>query len=314
MDLVEAKALIPSRHPWELARAAFFNRLIRGVVGRGGPVRVLDIGCGDGWFSRQLLRRLPESSELVGWDIALTDDLLEAFSADLPQGMTLTHAEPGGTFDLILCMDVLEHVPDDLALLTDLKERFLRPGGHLVASVPAWMTLFGAHDLALRHYRRYTPRRGHQLMRAAGLEVLSKGGLFHGLAAVRGLQVARSGRAEPLEDPRGVPGRRRGGRARGLGRARPDHGPDLRDPASGWAALAGGLRGAGRGPGPQLVGTLPKAMRFPARGPSRSHREDNDPDEDGPESHRDIVGWIGLIAEGRPEGPRGRPPRGGAGR
>src|SRR5512135_51059 len=60
------------------------------------------------------------------------------------------------------------------------------------------------------------------------------------------------------------------------------------------------------GQGAESTSQWPKSR---ARGPSRSHREDNDPDEDGPETHRDIVGWIGLIAEGRPEGPRGRPPR-----
>ena len=71
MDLVETQSLVQNRHPWELARAAFFNRIILGAIKGTCPVRVLDIGCGDGWFSRQLFGRLPAESELVGWDIAL---------------------------------------------------------------------------------------------------------------------------------------------------------------------------------------------------------------------------------------------------
>ncbi len=205
MDLVEAQKLVENRHPWELARVAFFSRLIVGLLDRSRPVRVLDIGCGDGWFSRRLLPRLPASSELVGWDTALDDELLHVFSTDLPPGMTLTKTEPAGTFDLILCMDVLEHVPNDLALLLDLKERFLNAGGYFLMSVPAWNSLFSKHDLALRHYRRYTPREGLNLMKAGGLSVLRKGGLFHGLAAVRAMQVARWGRARPLDDPASYP-------------------------------------------------------------------------------------------------------------
>jgi SAM-dependent methyltransferase len=201
LDLVEARKLVENRHPWELARAAFFDRLILRLLDRSRPVRVLDVGCGDGWFSRQLLPRLSESSTLVGWDTALDDDLLGVFSTDLPAGMTLTRTKPAGVFDLILCMDVLEHVPDDLALLVDLKERLLDAAGYFLMSVPAWNSLFSKHDLALRHYRRYSPREGLELMQAGGLTVLRKGGLFHGLAAVRALQVARWGRARPLEDP-----------------------------------------------------------------------------------------------------------------
>jgi SAM-dependent methyltransferase len=204
VDLVEAKELVQRRHPWELARAAFFNGVIRSAVGRG-PVRVLDVGCGDAWFARQLLRRLPPSSSLTGWDIALDDHLIEVFSADLPPGMELTNAEPSGEFDLILCMDVIEHVPDDVALLSDLTARFLRPGGHLLCSVPAWPSLFSKHDVALKHYRRYTPDRGVHALKSAGLEVRRKGGLFHGLGAVRRLQVSRWGRAEPLDDPGSIP-------------------------------------------------------------------------------------------------------------
>jgi SAM-dependent methyltransferase len=205
LDLIEAKALTHNRHPWEHARAAFFDRQVLRVFGREMPCRVLDVGCGDGWFGRQLLGRLPAGSELVGWDIALDDERLEIFSADLPDGMSLTRAEPPGDFDLILCMDVIEHVPDDLALLSDLSGRFLRPGGHLLVTVPAWQGLFSKHDLALRHYRRYSPKAGVAVVRAAGLEVVRKGGLFHGLAAVRRLQVARWGRAEPLDDPATYP-------------------------------------------------------------------------------------------------------------
>src|SRR5262249_15236257 len=129
VDLVEAKQLVAERHPWERARSAFFNRLVLKAVAGHGPVRVLDAGCGDTRFARELMRRLAPGSEIVGCDIALDDHLLEVFAADLPSGMSLTNTEPTGTFDVITCLDVLEHVPDDVAFLGDTVDRFLRPGG-----------------------------------------------------------------------------------------------------------------------------------------------------------------------------------------
>ena len=98
-------------------------------------------------------------------------------------------------------MDVIEHVPDDVALMSDLARRFLKPGGHMVVSVPAWPTLFSKHDVALKHFRRYTPAMGRRAIEASGLAIVRSGGLFHALAAVRRLQVARWGRAEPAADP-----------------------------------------------------------------------------------------------------------------
>jgi len=201
MDLVEAKRPVGNRHPWELARAAFFDRLILNCVSRKRPIRVLDVGCGDAWFGKQLLAKLPPGSELVGWDVALDDELLGIFSQDLPSGMSLTNRQPEGIFDLLLLMDVIEHVADDRALLVDVKSRYLKQGGQILITVPAWMRLFSAHDLALRHYRRYTPKTGLALINATDLAVLRKGGLFHALAIVRALQVLRSGQVEPLADP-----------------------------------------------------------------------------------------------------------------
>jgi SAM-dependent methyltransferase len=205
VDLVEAKnGFSHTRHPWELARVAFFDRLIKKAIG-GKPVRVLDVGCGDAWCARQLLRSLPPSSTLTGWDIALDDEMLAVYSDGLPPGMELTRTDPQGLFDLILCMDVIEHVPDDVELLSDLFERFLVPGGQLLCTVPAWPALFSKHDVSLKHFRRYTPAMGVKALTAAGLKVRTKGGLFHSLAIVRKLQVARGDRAAPLDDPLTVP-------------------------------------------------------------------------------------------------------------
>jgi SAM-dependent methyltransferase len=204
LDLVEARGLTRDRHPWELARAAFFNREVLKAVG-DGPARVLDVGCGDGWFARRLLDRMAPSSTAIGWDVGLTGERIGVFSEGLPPGMELTADEPEGPFDLVLCMDVIEHVADDEGFLTGLCRRSLRPGGLLLCSVPAWPSLFSKHDVELRHFRRYTPETAARVLASSGLVVRRKGGLFHGLAAVRGFQVALRGRARPLDDPRSAP-------------------------------------------------------------------------------------------------------------
>jgi SAM-dependent methyltransferase len=58
-------------------------------------------------------------------------------------------------FDLVLALDVIEHLEDDTEALKEC-QRILRSGGHLVVTVPAFMVLWSPWDEALGHRRRYT--------------------------------------------------------------------------------------------------------------------------------------------------------------
>lgn len=183
MDLSERPADGTHRHPWELARFRFFADLVHehGNLRRGG--QLLDAGAGDGWFTRTLLGELSTSVTADCWDIYYTDDDLAA----LPGGdrLRFVRDRPNGRYDVILLLDVLEHVEDDGQLLRTLVEENLATDGTIIISVPAWKSLFSRHDVALRHYRRYTPWEGRRLVHRCGLHVAEEGGLFHSLLPVR---------------------------------------------------------------------------------------------------------------------------------
>jgi SAM-dependent methyltransferase len=66
------------------------------------------------------------------------------------------------TFDLIACLDVIEHTPDDRVTLRELR-RVTKPGGWLLVTVPAYQALWSTHDEGNHHYRRY----GRASLRAA---------------------------------------------------------------------------------------------------------------------------------------------------
>ena len=76
------------------------------------------------------------------------------------------------SFDLALALDVIEHVPDDPKAFRELF-RTLRPGGSLLVTVPALQILWSAHDIANRHYRRYTLGELCSRIEAAGYEVVT---------------------------------------------------------------------------------------------------------------------------------------------
>ncbi|MEJ7637259.1 MAG: methyltransferase domain-containing protein, partial [Singulisphaera sp.] len=82
--------------------------------------------------------------------------------------------EPGsfapGAYDLVLMLDVLEHIADDRAALASAWSA-LRDGGHLVLTVPALSLLWSRHDEANAHHRRYAPRGLRGALDAAGFEV-----------------------------------------------------------------------------------------------------------------------------------------------
>jgi SAM-dependent methyltransferase len=197
VDLVE----IPedsgfARHPWETVRARFFGDLLAPMLD-GQPTSLLDAGAGDGWFARQLAAQHRNLS-VTCFDPGYGEDLAER----LPkvERVSYSTSQPTGPFDVLVLLDVLEHVEDDAALLDSLSQT-VRPGGHVLVSVPAWPKLFSRHDVALRHHRRYEPRELAALLNRSGMTVIRAGGLFHSLLAPRWLAVAAerlrsSGRAD----------------------------------------------------------------------------------------------------------------------
>jgi len=100
--------------------------------------RVLDVGCGGGLLSEALAG---EGAEVVGLDLA--PDLLQvARLHGLESGLKVDYrlqsaesmaAEAPGSFDVVTCMEMLEHVPDPAAVV-DACAALLRPGGHLFVS------------------------------------------------------------------------------------------------------------------------------------------------------------------------------------
>jgi SAM-dependent methyltransferase len=73
-------------------------------------------------------------------------------------------------FDTIICMNVLEHVADDVRALHFMHE-VLVPGGRAIILVPAFQFLYGTVDRAIEHHRRYTRKSLLPRMRAADFEI-----------------------------------------------------------------------------------------------------------------------------------------------
>ena len=155
-----------NEHWWWRSREAFLLAWIERLHRRMPRRRILDVGCGDGLF----FDRLQKFGQVEGIepDASLVHD-----PRWRPQ-IRIAPLEPGsfapGAYDLVLMLDVLEHIADDHSALVSARSA-LRPGGHLVLTVPALSLLWSRHDEANAHYRRY-PRRGLRgTLDAAGFEV-----------------------------------------------------------------------------------------------------------------------------------------------
>jgi trans-aconitate methyltransferase len=173
------------RHPWEVARARFFRRIVADSC-ETPPSTIIDVGSGDGWFAAQLATDVPRAT-LTCWDVNYT---AEDLAQPLPPGITRTTTPPDRPAQLVLALDVLEHIEDDTAALTTINGR-MAPGGQLLLTVPAFQWAFTSWDTALGHHRRYSKRQLKAVAIAAGFELTSSAYLFPELlplVAVRKLQ------------------------------------------------------------------------------------------------------------------------------
>jgi SAM-dependent methyltransferase len=130
--------------------------------------QVLDAGCGSG----RELQDLAAYGTVHGIELD-PDAAAYAASRDLGEvkvGRLEELPWDSETFDLITCLDVLEHTPDDRPALIELR-RVSKPGGWLLATVPAYQALWSLHDRANHHYRRYSRRSLRDAARASGWEL-----------------------------------------------------------------------------------------------------------------------------------------------
>jgi SAM-dependent methyltransferase len=154
-------------HWWFRGRRAVLVALLRRRLPPGRH-RLLEMGCGTG----NMLEALSEFGQAVGME---PDETLVAAARraglDVRRG-TLPHDRvvPAGWPDVVLLLDVLEHLDDDGAALRTARA-LLAPGGTLVVAVPAYQWLWSGHDVALGHRRRYTARLLRQRVIAAGFDV-----------------------------------------------------------------------------------------------------------------------------------------------
>ncbi|MDQ6775783.1 MAG: class I SAM-dependent methyltransferase [Actinomycetota bacterium] len=156
MEERELRALLEAdeHHWWYRGR----RRIIRAELDRlplRAGARVLDAGCGSG----RTLEDLRAYGEVSG--IELSELAAEhARKRDLGEvhvGRVESLPWEDDCFDLVTCLDVLEHTPDDLVALRELR-RVTKRGGWLLVTVPAYPSLWSTHDVVNHHYRRYTRR------------------------------------------------------------------------------------------------------------------------------------------------------------
>jgi SAM-dependent methyltransferase len=145
--------------------AAKFD-LLAAAVSAFRARRIVDVGAGSGVFARLLLEKTA-CQEAMCVDPAYERDRDETVNGKL---LRFRRAYEGEDFDLILLMDVLEHVDDDVALLREVATS-VRPGTPVFITVPAFSFLWSAHDVFLEHRRRYTSKMLVRTMKSAELTV-----------------------------------------------------------------------------------------------------------------------------------------------
>lgn len=193
---------IEENYWWFQARRDMVFRLVQDLK-LPNTAPILEIGCSGG----PLLQRLRSTgyTDLTGIDVSEAG-IAVAQQRGIPNvscmdGANLTFAD--NSFDLVVASDVLEHIQDEAQALREWT-RVLRPGGKLLVFVPAFQFLWGKHDEANHHFRRYTAAQLAASLRKADLQVSRRSywnvSLFFPTAAVRLLKKILPADNKPAED------------------------------------------------------------------------------------------------------------------
>lgn len=171
-DYFKPLFLAEDRHFWFRTR----NRMIaaiasQSIVGFSGDYRVLEIGCGTGNVTR-VLDKVCDRGIVIGMDLHYEGLHYAKQRVVCPLVQGDFHWTPfRSQFELIGLFDVLEHIPDDVEVLRDLRT-MLSDNGFLFLTVPAFPSLWSYFDEASHHVQRYKIKGLHEKLEDTGFKVV----------------------------------------------------------------------------------------------------------------------------------------------
>lgn len=179
MDLKEIQNNSLIRHPWELSRVTALRSILKRVKAYPSFSRILDIGCGDGYMVHELFCEFPDI-RIDAVDINLSTEKIKEYSTFYNNINFHNSFEPieNNKYDLILMLDVIEHVEDDIFFVSDIVNRYANKDTIIFVTAPAYNSLFSSHDKYLNHYRRYNLKEIHNKFKKFGFSCDFSGYLY----------------------------------------------------------------------------------------------------------------------------------------
>jgi SAM-dependent methyltransferase len=168
----EELACLEADNFWFVAR----NHLIHFLAKRYLPVHgnYLEVGCGTGFVLRMLQESFPD------WRVCATEaqpEGIEFARKRVTTDVSFLQMDAcsipfRNEFDVIGAFDVVEHISDDVAAISQIYSA-LKPGGYFILSVPQHMFLWSKYDEAGCHFRRYSSAEIESKLSAAGFAIVA---------------------------------------------------------------------------------------------------------------------------------------------
>jgi ubiquinone/menaquinone biosynthesis C-methylase UbiE len=138
---------------WFTVRRKILEERIAHLLNKPTNISSLNIGAATGTTSDMLTSFGNVMS--VEYDENCYQFTKSFLSTPIIQGSITELPFESNQYNLVCAFDVIEHVEDDAKAIDEMI-RVCKPGGHIAITVPAYMFLWGSHDLVNHHYRRYT--------------------------------------------------------------------------------------------------------------------------------------------------------------
>ena len=176
-------------------------KAVREQLPATGSFGLVDVGAGSGFVGEYLSRDRPSAAYSFIEPLPTLEKRLEARWGT---EANLKEANSFGDSHFVCTLDVLEHIEDDEAFLSDLAQK-MSPGAKLIILVPALQSLWTQWDVELGHFRRYDKGMIESLAADLPFKITEQAYLFPEMLPAAWLRKRRGNRGGELADPNNPP-------------------------------------------------------------------------------------------------------------